>query len=154
MKKILKLTAMLLILAACNHSDDNFCTKLSEQGNIDYSSLLGDWQCQSFAYCSNSIDNAVNHVAILKGHISITDINNIWLYHTNEIHYDCILGKPNSMHLTLKGSTYINPTQEEIDITQALDSAVCYVIIGDKLFIHFNGFSNKNILIFTKYESN
>jgi hypothetical protein len=42
------------------------------------------------------------------------------------------------------------PPQEEIEITCALVNAKCFVITGDKLFIHYKEKDRKNILILEK----
>jgi len=167
-----------LSVASCDKLRNSFVSEITEiledsvisQG-ISPSLLIGKWDCIKFAYTANndSIDT------ILRGRLEIFPITKMdsmitcphdtedlqWnLYHTNWNRFICSSSSnstkvisDNSIKLVLCGSTYVIPSQEEIDIMFALEDAYRFDIIGDELVIYFTGAVNKDLLILKKDES-
>jgi len=139
----------LLYLPSCKKDTTSICENLLDQGNANLSSLKGEWEFKHFAYTANG-NKVKNQDDIQKGYINITDTGSIWFYHTNTIHYLFTLDNSNGIFITQNGSTYINPPQEEISVSNAFNNAICYVIKDNQLFIHYDGDNKKNVLILNK----
>lgn len=139
----------LLSFNACKKDTSTICENLVEQGSANLTDLKGEWEFKHFAYTRNG-DKIKNKDEIQKGYISVTDTGSIWLYYTNTINYEYALNNSNSITIILKGSTYINPPQEEISVSKAFNNAVCFVVKENRLFIHYTEMDKKNILILTK----
>lgn len=139
----------LLSFNACKKDTSTICENLVEQGSASLTDLKGEWEFKHFA-CTPNGDKIKNKDEIQKGYISITDTGSIWLYHTNTINYEYTLNNSNNITVVLKGSTYINPPQEEIDVSKAFNNAVCFVVKENNLLIHYTEIDKKNVLILTK----
>ena len=122
----------------------------SDGGDIDPALLIGEWDCIKFAYIAE--DEMISDVAVLsKGHIVIPNLENKWKFvHMNEIFYNHSLSEGNLIKLTMSGSTFIMPPQEEIDICEALENAYSFDIKNNELMFYFTGIENKNLLILKK----
>jgi hypothetical protein len=123
---------------------------LSENGDVDPAPLVGEWDCIKFAYIAE--DKTISNVVLLlKGHIVVPNMEDKWTFvHTNEIFYNHSLSEGNLIKLTMSGSTFIMPPQEEIDICEALENAYSFSIKVNELMIYFIGVENKNLLILKK----
>lgn len=139
----------LLSLNSCNKDTSTICENIAGQGNTSLTEIKGEWEFKHFAYTPNG-DKIKNKDEIQKGYISVTDTGSIWLYHTNIINYEFTLSNLNNITVVVKGSTYINPPQEEIDVSKAFNNAVCFVVKENNLLIHYTEIDKKNILILTK----
>ena len=163
MAEMLCMTLLLLLTATgCNkqeaniNQDDLISSNLLKNGDIDSTSLVGEWKCIKFAYTTNG-DAILDVASISTGNLTIpiasTPIENTledrWcLSHTNQNWYICSLSNNLiDLIITLNGSTYVMPSLEEIDITFALENAYSFVIRDDELIIYFRGGENKNLLI-------
>jgi hypothetical protein len=143
---LLFLFILLTGMSSCKKDDiPDICGNLLEQGTATLPSLIGEWNFQYFGYTSDG-NKIKNKDEIHRGHMNVTD-SLIYFRHSNSIYYNYLLDCENSISITQKGSTYVNPPQEEIDITCALVNAKCFVITGDKLFFHYKEKDKKNILI-------
>jgi hypothetical protein len=118
---------------------------------IDPTLLIGEWDCIKFAHIAKN--GAISDIDVLsKGHIVIPDINMEykWVFvHTNEIFYKYSLSG-NLIKLTMSGSTYILPPQEETKICEALENVYRFVIEDDRSMFYFTEIENKNLLILKK----
>jgi len=139
----------LLSFNSCKKDTSTICDNLLEQGIATSISLKGEWEFKHFAYTANG-NKIKNKDEIHKGYINVTDTGTIWLYHTNTMNYEVTLNNSNGITVTLKGSTYINPPQEETEISNAFGNSQCYVIKGNELLIHYSEKDKKNILILNK----
>ena len=135
-------------LNGCERDTSTICDKLLEQGNAGQSLLKGEWKFESFAYTLNGSTIKYKE-KIQKGTLAFNDTM-MGVSHTNTIRFLYTLEGKNNIMIKMKGSTYINPPQEENDITVALINSLCYVIKENKLLIHFTEKDKKNILILTK----
>ena len=149
MTTIILLTMSLLFTTSCKKDTATICENLLEQGVANSSSLNGEWEFEYFAYTANG-SKIKNKDEIQKGYINVTDTGSIWLNHANIIHYTYTLDNSNGIVILLKGSTFINPPQEEIAVTNAFSNAKCYVVKDDNLLIHYAEEDKKNILILKK----
>lgn len=149
------ITSFLLLISfsifntACKKDTETICENLLGQGSASQSILKGEWEFEYFAFTTNG-SKIKNEDKILKGHISVTDTGSIWLYHTNTINYEYTLNNSNSIAMVLKGSTYVNPPQEEIDVSNAFNNAECFVVKENSLLIHYTETDKKNVLILKK----
>ena len=138
-------------------NEDDEINSQTINGTILAESLIGEWELIKFAYMAND-DKILDVAAISKGSLTIpyasTPIENYlddrWcLSHTNQVWFVCSLAE-DSIELQQKGTTYIYPPQEEIEIQIALSNAYRIAIEDDELMIYFKGDKNKNLLILKK----
>ena len=122
---------------------------LPENGDIDPALLVGKWDCIKFAYTANG--KTFSDVSTLsKGRMEILNLENKWRFvHTNEMFYLYSISG-NSIKLTMNGSTFIYPPQEETTICEALKNVYSFGIKGNELFFYFKGSETKNLLILKK----
>lgn len=139
----------LLSFNACKKDTATICENIAEQGGTNLTDLKGEWEFKNFAYTPNG-NKIKNKDEIQKGFISVTDTGSIWLYHTNTINYEYTLNNSNNITIVLKSSTYINPPPVEIDVSNAFNNAVCFVVKKNNLLIHYKEIDKKNVLILTK----
>lgn len=139
----------LISFNACKKDTSTICENIAGQGGTSLTDLKGVWEFKHFAYTPNG-DKIKDKDEIQKGYISVTDTGSIWFYHTNTIHYQFSLSGSNSINLTQKGSTFINPPQEEISVSNAFNNSICYVVIGTQLLIHYKENDKKNVFILKK----
>lgn len=152
MKNIMKTLTLLIgftMIISCKKDDSKLCANLLEDGVASQSLLLGEWCFENYAYSKNG-KNITIKSEIQNGCINVTDSGKIWFNHTNEILYNYNLINSNEITINQIGSTYVNAPQEEIDVTLAFSNSHCYVIKGNKLFLHYTEIDEKNILILTK----
>jgi uncharacterized protein YcfL len=125
------------------------CEKQETPRYNDQTLLVGEWDCIKFAYTADG-KTILDINTLSKGRLVIPNMEDKWVFvHTNEIFYDHSLSG-NSIKLTMNGSTFINPPQEEIDICEALKNAYSFAIKDHELMIYFTGDDNKNLLILKK----
>ena len=134
----------LFVATGCDKSENP-----PASGDIDSTLFIGEWDCIKFAYIAD--DKTISDVAVLsKGYFIIPNMEDKWTFvHTNEIFYEHSISG-NLIKLTMRGSTFILPPQEEIDICEALKNAYSFAIKDNELMIYFTGIENKNLLIFKK----
>jgi hypothetical protein len=121
---------------------------LFKNGDTTSSLLIGEWHCIKFSYTTNS--KAIADVdTICKGLVKIPDTENLWLLHTNEIHFDCSISN-GKIKASQRGSTYVLSPQEEDDIVKALANAYRYTVTDKWLIICFTGQQSRNLLILTR----
>jgi hypothetical protein len=151
MKTIIILITLIIatFTTSCKKDTSTICENIAGQGGSSLTDLKGEWEFKHFAYTPNG-DKIKDKDEIQKGYINVTDTGSIWFYHTNTIHYQFSLSGSNSINLTQKGSTFINPPQEEITVSNAFNSSICYVVKGTQLLIHYKEDDKKNVLILNK----
>ena len=153
----MKATKLFLILiisfsifnTACKKDEATICENLLEQGNADSTSIKGEWEFKYFAKTING-SKIKNKDEIQKGYINVTDTGTISLYHTNEIIYEYTLSNSNDITVVLKYSTKVLPPKEEEDICNAFNNAICFVVKGNELLIHYKEIDKRNVLVLTK----
>lgn len=138
----------ILSLNACKKDTSTICENLAEQGGTNLTDLKGEWEFKHFAYTANG-NKIKNQDEIQKGELHISDTS-MGISHTNTIGFLYKLNGPNGITVNMLGSTYINPPQEENDITVALINSRCYVVKGNQLLIHYKEDDKKNVLILNK----
>ncbi|GHT68708.1 hypothetical protein AGMMS50239_34360 [Bacteroidia bacterium] len=122
------------------------CDKQETPRYIDPTLLVGEWDCIKFAYTADG-KTILDINTLSKGRIIISNLKDKWAFvHTNEIFYNHSLSG-NLIQLTMNGSTFVMPPQEEINICEALENAYSFAIKDNELMIYFTGDDNKNLLI-------
>lgn len=146
--KVLIIILLMITVTGCKKGSETICSNLLKQGTASVSELNGEWAFEHFAYTRNG-KKIKNKDAISKGYINITDTL-IYFYHTNTIYYIYTFSGSNSLAISQKGSTYINPPEEEVVVSSAFNNTKCYVISDNKLFLHYTEKDKKNILVLSK----
>lgn len=150
---LLLASCLLLVFASrCKDKDEtsSLCKKLLKQGTANPELLIGEWRFESFSHTKDGV-NFIEKGKIDKGKIVITDSATIWLTHTNEYRYIYEIISSNKIKIHLNGSTFINPPDEEIYITEVFDKAICYSIHNNVLYLHFSEAGEQNILVLNKF---
>ena len=165
------LLAILLIVAsalftACDNKiekdiKDIIATNLLKIGSADTTLLIGEWDGYKFAHTKNGItftDVTTISCARLTIPFAVTPIENDFLDRW-EFHCISTIGivstiSGNLINLTRRGGTffYVPYPHEERCLTRALAHAYSFVIVDDKLIIHFTGNKERNLLIFKRRE--
>ncbi|NLL29009.1 MAG: hypothetical protein GX259_09455 [Bacteroidales bacterium] len=153
----MKATKLFLILiisfsifnTACKKDEATICENLLEQGNADSTSIKGEWEFKYFAKTING-SKIKNKDEIQKGYINVTDTGTILLRHTNSVEFKYKLNNSNDITMVLTSTTYVNPPPEEKNICNALNNAICFVVKGNQLLIHYKEIDKRNVLVLTK----
>ncbi len=150
---LLLATCLLLVFASrCKEKEETLtlCKELLKRGAANPELLIGEWRFESFSHTKDGV-NFIEKGKIAKGKIVITDSDTIWLTHTNEYRYIYEISSSNKIKIRLNGSTFINPPDEEIYITEVFDKVMCYSIYNNVLYLHFSESGEQNILVLNKF---
>jgi hypothetical protein len=131
------------------NQDSIISNNLIKGGDTISANLIGEWECFKFAYTNDGI-TIVDRNLFPKGVVEIPNLQNLSLFYTNEIHYDCSISNNNLIKLMRNGSTYILSLDEEDSIDSALVNAYSYALKNGELIIYFTEDTNKNLLILKK----
>lgn len=142
---------LLFATVSCQKSleDCNICDGLLQNGAADSASFVKpgtDWIFKYFAYTPNGKD--IQYKDVLEpGILRTTNTNTLLFYFANEGSFlPTFFSGTNELKMQGGAHTMLY-YQKEIPITIALQNAVCYVIQGDMLYIHFKEFEGKNLFI-------
>ena len=151
-------------------SDEQISINLSENRKTDPELLIGEWDCEMFAYTvdGNKISNVKNisNLTQLSSWYKIRIVDgDPTLYFIDappslfgpvafgaSSHFYSISGNLISFSRKLGYSFGINlPVSDEVlDVRFALGNTYSFAINGNELIIHFTGVENKNLLILKK----
>ncbi|MGM0641955.1 MAG: hypothetical protein ACQESN_11105 [Thermotogota bacterium] len=142
---------------SCEKDTTTICENLLEQGSADTTLLKGEWDFEFFAYTPNG-NKIKNNKEIMDSWMYIEDICNqnsndtcyMYVYSDNSIRYIYTLENNNGISFNMHGSTYVNPSEEEVKITNALSSAFCYVIKDNELLFHYEEDDYENNILILK----
>jgi len=169
MKKTIKLFTFLLMLMitaiSCEKiSDEQITLKLSMNGEIDPSLLIGEWEFEKFAYTVDG--KKISDVANISGSYGFKPTltipfapttatremedyrERLWmLVQQNTSWYSCSLSG-NLIELKNEFGTlmYITPPSEYYDVLFSFSNAYSFVINGNELIIYFKQVKDKNAL--------
>jgi len=134
---------------------------LSIDGEINPELLIGEWECNKFAYTAEGI-NISRETDISDCVVNIRDTYLV----TDEkfIEYDIAVYFKNYLlpysiidnrikYILEKSACYpiLEPyTNDELEVENALQNTYSFIIKGNELMIYFTGVKNKNLLILKK----
>lgn len=143
---------LLFAFISCQKSKEDcaVCDGLLQTGTADSVSFVKpgtDWEFKYFAYTPNGKD--IQYGEALTGGLfrttNRTDSMRYYFYNEGLCRPSFFAGT-NKLSLVAAMWSMVYVTKE-VEIDKAFNSAICYAIQGDLLYIHFTEFDGKNLFI-------
>jgi len=130
--------------------EEDICAGLLQNGTADSASFVKpgtDWEFKYFAYTPNGKD-IIYKEAVPGGLFRTTArTDSLRYYYYNEgLCVPTFFASTNKLKMRV-GAWSMVYVPKEMEIQKAFNSAICYAIQGDMLYVHFREFDGKNLFI-------
>ncbi|MEX2595949.1 MAG: hypothetical protein WEC59_03385 [Salibacteraceae bacterium] len=151
-RHILPFLAALLILTSCEKSQGKLCKNLLDGGVANEELLQGSWDLQQQAHTTNGKKfNQITDVGHDEYHFRVSFKDGEMTGHIiNTFGGNYSLINENEIDINFHSHTMINTRDPEPKLSDAINNAICFAIIDQKLYVHHGSDKKKNILIFER----
>ncbi|NLL29011.1 MAG: META domain-containing protein [Bacteroidales bacterium] len=157
----MKATKLFLILiisfsifnAACKRDEATICENLLEQGIADSTSIKGEWEFKYFAKTING-NKISKKEPISDQHWIGFNGSNINGGICNTLGGKYSLNSSNNISISVNSITFklcdTETNELESTLIKSLNNAICFVVKGNELLIHYKEIDKRNVLVLTK----